>query len=325
MEPLVSVIIPVYNSERYLAEAIFSVLNQTWRNLELIIVDDGSTDSSLSIAKTFERENVTVIHQENKGASAARNRGLNEAKGKYIQYLDGDDVLAPEKIALQLAISNHYPGAIVTGPVIHFFEDENRLEKEIQHSWIKEQNDGPVDFLTKLYAGELIDPTLGGMIALHTWLCPRDILDKAGNWNEELTVDDDGEYFCRVILASDGVKYAPDAVSYYRKYRNNKSLSGSRSFRSYQSLVKAIDLKYDHLKNLVNDQLLFNKIFTVLYNEAAVNAYPQFKKISDYAIGRAHSLSGLRPRYKAGPFSNILIKIIGWRIVRYFNYYRHGF
>src|SRR5580698_4662849 len=97
MPPLVSIIIPSYNSENHLAETIKSALSQTWVNKEIIIIDDGSTDSSVQIAKGFE-SNVKVLVQKNKGASAARNAGLKEAKGDYIQFLDSDDLLSPDKI-----------------------------------------------------------------------------------------------------------------------------------------------------------------------------------------------------------------------------------
>ncbi len=102
--PLVSILIPCYNSEQWLAETIESALAQTWKNIEIIIVDDGSTDNSLAIAKSFESSIVKVISQENKGASTARNIALKEAQGDFIQYLDADDLLAPDKIELQVGL-----------------------------------------------------------------------------------------------------------------------------------------------------------------------------------------------------------------------------
>jgi glycosyltransferase involved in cell wall biosynthesis len=85
--PLVSIIIPVYNAASFINETINSALQQTWPNKEIIIVDDGSTDDSLILAKKFEGDIVKIFSQQNKGASAARNKGLAEAKGDYIQFL----------------------------------------------------------------------------------------------------------------------------------------------------------------------------------------------------------------------------------------------
>lgn len=91
MKPLVSILIACYNSEKWLAETLDSALAQTWKDLEIIIVDDGSTDNSLSVAKSFESSTVKVIYQKNKGQSAAENKALQEAQGDFIQYLDADD------------------------------------------------------------------------------------------------------------------------------------------------------------------------------------------------------------------------------------------
>ena len=99
-QPLVSILIPCYNSEKWLAETLESALAQTWQNKEIIVVDDGSTDSSLEIAKTFESNKVKVLRQDNRGASAARNLGLTNAQGDFIQYLDADDLLSEDKISL---------------------------------------------------------------------------------------------------------------------------------------------------------------------------------------------------------------------------------
>ena len=104
MKPLVSILIPAYNAEQWLAETLQSALAQTWQNKEIIVVNDGSTDCSASVARQFESCGVKVISQENKGASAARNRAFQEAKGDFIQYLDADDLLAPDKIERQVQL-----------------------------------------------------------------------------------------------------------------------------------------------------------------------------------------------------------------------------
>ncbi len=100
--PLVSICIPVHNAERWINNTILSALAQTWDNKEIIIVDDGSTDETLKIAKNFESKNLKVISQSNKGACAARNLSLSFAQGDYIQWLDADDILHPQKIESQL-------------------------------------------------------------------------------------------------------------------------------------------------------------------------------------------------------------------------------
>src|SRR2546425_6261438 len=102
MQPLVSILIPAYNAEPWIADTIRSALAQTWPRKEIIVVDDGSRDQTLSIARQFASKNVSVVTQENQGASAARNRALALSQGKFIQWLDADDLIAPDKIAKQV-------------------------------------------------------------------------------------------------------------------------------------------------------------------------------------------------------------------------------
>jgi len=100
---LVSVLVPSYNSEVYLQECLESALAQTYPNVEIIVVDDGSTDSSLEIAKRFEPRGVLVISQSNRGQAGALNTAFDASTGDYIQYLDADDMLDPRKIEIQVA------------------------------------------------------------------------------------------------------------------------------------------------------------------------------------------------------------------------------
>ncbi len=107
-KPLISVTIPVYNTERYLAEAVESVLAQTYRPLEVIVIDDGSTDSSAAIIKSF-APLVTYLYQPNAGSSAARNRGASISKGEYLAFLDADDLWVEGKLEMQMRAFQQNP------------------------------------------------------------------------------------------------------------------------------------------------------------------------------------------------------------------------
>src|SRR6266404_1919322 len=102
MAPLVSILIPAYNAEAWIVDTIRSALGQTWPRKEIIVVDDGSRDQTLSIARQFASETVSVVSQENQGAAAARNKAFEMSQGDYIQWLDADDLLSPDKIAKQM-------------------------------------------------------------------------------------------------------------------------------------------------------------------------------------------------------------------------------
>jgi glycosyltransferase involved in cell wall biosynthesis len=97
--PLVSILIPAYNAEPWIAETIGSALAQTWSNKEIIVVDDGSSDQTLRIAKLFAGKTVSVVTQVNQGAAAARNRAYSLCQGDYIQWLDADDLLDRDKVS----------------------------------------------------------------------------------------------------------------------------------------------------------------------------------------------------------------------------------
>lgn len=247
-EPLVSIIVPLYNAEKYIGEAIASAMAQTWPFKEILVVDDGSTDRSLSIAQTYQSDWVKVISQPNKGASAARNTGLKHATGNFIQFLDADDLLSEDKIELQVKALKNAPGKIAVCSTIHF--TDGSPHKDSTPSAYEEQflidSDNPAWFLTHLWGGYGDN---GSMVQPNAWLTPREIIEKAGPWNETLTVDDDGEYFCRVLLQANGI-VKTGGYNYYRKYTNNNfSLSASKLEKHYTSLIHSLGLRYDHISS----------------------------------------------------------------------------
>src|SRR5260370_33410493 len=109
MKPLVSILIPAFNSEKWIAETLHSAVAQTWEPKEIIVVDDGSTDRTLAIARQFESDQLRVVTHKNQCASATRNKALSLCHGDYIQYLDADDLMAPDKIARQMEALGQSP------------------------------------------------------------------------------------------------------------------------------------------------------------------------------------------------------------------------
>lgn len=113
--PMLSIIIPVYNKEKYLTETLNSVLAQTYTNSEVLLINDGSSDNSLRICKEFHGkcERIRIINQENSGASAARNQGIEAAKGKYVIMLDADDTIEPTMHEVMIAKAEEHCADIV--------------------------------------------------------------------------------------------------------------------------------------------------------------------------------------------------------------------
>src|SRR5215510_1057945 len=122
MKPLVSILIPAYNAELCIAQTIESALAQTWEPKEIIVVDDGSKDQTLTVARRFSSAGVTVVSQPNQGAAAARNKAFSLSRGEYIQWLDADDLLSPDKITKQMeaALSHGAKRTLFSSEWAHF-------------------------------------------------------------------------------------------------------------------------------------------------------------------------------------------------------------
>ena len=208
MKPLVSILIPAYNAERWIAETVQSAIAQTWPRKEIIIVDDGSTDQTFSIARTFASKEVRVVSQQNHGAAGTRNYALSLSQGDYIQWLDADDLLLPEKVAKQMeAVGERQDTRTLLSSAWGFFAYRTDHAKFSPTSlW----NDlSPVDWLLRKLSQNLYMQTA-------TWLVSRELTDAAGPWDTRLLIDDDGEYFCRVILASNGTRFVAESKILYR-------------------------------------------------------------------------------------------------------------
>ncbi|RXJ46039.1 glycosyltransferase family 2 protein [Gelidibacter gilvus] len=226
---LVSVIIPMYNSSEFIKETLNSVSDQTYKDIEIIVVDDNSTDGCFELVNKLNRPNLKLVKNPRKGACAARNYGFEISKGEYIQYLDADDLLSPNKIHDQMNLASKFGlNAIYFCEWIRFvgFIDEYATN----HQFINKNYDQAYMWLNDSWSGK-------GMAAVHSWLVPRQIIIMAGQWNEDLLINQDGEFFTRVLVNASSIKYATSAKVYYRS-GNPDSISQSQN----TSWVKADSL-----------------------------------------------------------------------------------
>jgi glycosyltransferase involved in cell wall biosynthesis len=129
MNPAVSVMMPVYNAERYIAEAVQSILDQTFADFELLVVDDGSTDRSPSILRRFADRDprVRLVSRENRGISATRNELLSMALGEYVAVMDADDVSLPERLAVEVAYLRAHPDVVCVASQVHVIDELGRF------------------------------------------------------------------------------------------------------------------------------------------------------------------------------------------------------
>src|SRR5262249_33099886 len=162
---------------------------QTWKRLEVIVVENGSSDASVRVAQRYESASVKVLECKRDGASAARNVGLERACGDFIQFLDADDVLDRNKIRAQIERLASAPrSSVASSAWTRFRLSPNEAAFVAEPVW---GDLGPEEFLIASWLG-------GGMMPNFAWLTPRDVIKKAGPWNERLSLNDDGEFFCRV-------------------------------------------------------------------------------------------------------------------------------
>jgi glycosyltransferase involved in cell wall biosynthesis len=239
---LVSILVPAYNKEGWIEDTIKSALAQTWQNKELIIVDDGSKDRTLDVIRRFESAAVKVVAQENQGACAARNTAYSLAQGTYIQWLDADDLLHPQKIEAQMRgiPDGTRERCLRTAAFGSFYFRPSKAQFCPTGLW---QNLSPSEWMiTKFTERAWLNPT--------SWLVSRTVSDLAGNWDARLSPSgaDDGEYICRLVTKVDQVEFVPDSRCYYRI--GNLSSLNHNSERALGSLLLALTLCIRHLLSI---------------------------------------------------------------------------
>ena len=217
--PLVSICMPVYNGARFLSYTIDNILAQSYRNIELIIVDDGSTDDSYNIARQYvnksKRGGGKVFSQSNEGAFSARNRALKESTGEYIMFMDCDDFISHHKIQRQIEIlQENDPYTIVSCEWDIFCS--NIQEAAFPNRCVYRNYHNPIDMLIEML-------NKGEMMLNSCWMMSQELIKSAGYWDCRFTINDDGVYFSKVLASASKVIFCPDARVYYR--RGHASLS----------------------------------------------------------------------------------------------------
>lgn len=208
MNPLVSILVPAYNAQNYIEDTLRSAVGQTWPRKEIVIVDDGSTDQTAAIARKFESPTVRLVTQKNQGAAAARNKAFSLSQGDYIQWLDADDLIAPDKISKQMEQLDKCSSrrTVLSSSWAKFMYRCNRAEFVPTSLW---HDLTPAEWMIRQMEDNVYMQTA-------TWLVSREVTQAAGPWDTRLLGDDDGEYFSRVLLASDGTHFVPESKVYYR-------------------------------------------------------------------------------------------------------------
>lgn len=232
-KPLVSIVIPVYNKVSFIRETLEAALSQTYQEIEIVLIDDGSTDGSYIVLKEYYERNpdkIVLVGQENQGVSAANNKALEIARGEYIQFLDADDLLSPNKIEKQVnLLGDKGTFAMASCEWLTFVNNPENHQK-----WrlnIFKDYSNPMEMLFDLYNnGEMMQPGV--------YLCSKELIEKAGTWNEKLTINQDGEFFMRVLLQAEQILFEPESKVYYRK-PGQMNVSQQKSYSASKSLLES--------------------------------------------------------------------------------------
>lgn len=224
--PLVSILIPCYNAEQWIEETINSALKQTYENKEVIVIDDGSTDGSWDIIRKFEN-NIYSFQTENRGGGVTRNHLLGISKGEWVQYLDADDYLNPNKIADQISFTEQYPGADI---LYSSFTLESRWNNEVimKYMPVPEQRD-PWILLVKWNL-----PQIGAV------LFRREALIDIGGWKEDQPCCQEFELYIRLLKAGKHFRYTDCSGAVYRKWSKDSVCEKDR-METYRQRLQVID------------------------------------------------------------------------------------
>ena len=320
MSPFISVVIPVYNAEKFIAKAITSVLNQTFQDFELIIVDNGSTDNSLKVINQFRDSRINLFSQPNRGQCKALNLGLEKAKGKFIKFLDADDYV--NNVHLEKMIC-----------IVKLLEENEADKTLILSRWQRFANDGdlfpivdraewcdskPIDFITKAIGNG------PDMLPGWQWLIPRKIIDSAGCWNENLGLGNDFEFSVRLILASDKIRFSPNSIVYYRSNLKT-NMSSDTSLPTILSVLSSSRIAIKNILCTSDDEKLRRACADKL-QIWLMSYYPYINSsIVKEVEEDIRALGGSDANADWDKGMLFFKKLIGWKATKMLQYYYYNF
>lgn len=227
-KPLVSILIPLYNAEKYIEETITRALMQTYPNIELVIVDDHSTDNSLGIAQKYASEKVHIYSNPKKGGNAARNYAFEKCSGEYVKFMDADDYMDDCMIEYQLKrlLAEKEPeGCVAFSPVIMRFadsRDQYQQGRSIDHDYMP-----GIELLIDIWRGK-------GWHCPHCHLMHRSLVKKANLWDETVLKNQDGEFFARIYAAATKAISVKTVNAIWRQTHNGVSRQTSeKAWKSF--------------------------------------------------------------------------------------------
>ena len=304
--PTVSVCLPCRNAAPFLKAALDSILAQTYQALEIIVVDDGSTDGSAEILRGYRCKGVKVIHQSCGSAAMARNRALREATGDYVKFFDADDLMSPGMVEQQMQRLAGRDDAVATSEWGRFQQDDLSTFRSNPEKVWRDMDAG--DWLVEAWrdARPMMQPGL--------FLIPRRILEAAGPWDGSLTLIDDFEFFARVLCHSRDVRFTQGAILYYRSGVTG-SLSGRKTRQAVESAFQALLKGTGHLLATRGDPAAKTSCANLL-QDFIYTYYPEHPDLRKMMENRIRELGGSTLPPGGPPRFQTLRRWTGWKVAR---------
>lgn len=305
--PLVSICIPAYNAAEFIETTLNCLINQSYRNIEIIVVDDHSKDETFIKALNLQDERIKILKNKKKGACSARNFAYQNASGEYFIFFDADDLVEADFIKTQLNTLGAAGSNVVvsnwgrfTGNSVSTFQIDPFIIKHDMsfYEWI-------INYWT-FYK----HTTPPGRV-----LMPRTIIEKAGLWNENLSLNDDFEFFTRIFLNSSLIQYNDKGIFYYRS--GVGGLSSIVSSKAYESYFNTLDLSLKRVQERFPNDKNIALACANLWQMFIYHIYPYKKNMSKRAEAEVQRLGGANIRFPAGGKTEFLLKTVGWRLTKH--------
>lgn len=283
----ISVVVPLYNKEKAIANTIESILNQTISDFELIVVDDGSKDNSLQVAQSMQNARMRVIHKDNGGVSSARNRGIREAKGDYIALLDGDDLWEPTFLEEMIKMINDFPKAAMWGVSIAFIMGGK------YYKWEQGMGNGYRGYVENYFGTKHSDLYCSSSVVIR-----KDVFEKVGYFDERISSSEDLDMWYRIILRYP-VAFYDKVLVYYNRDAENRVASDTKVRFPLTKDIKYYFEKFigEFERNPKFSHFMNNYVAAELLMEGYYFGSKQERKDSDKVVKKLR-YQDIHPKYK---------------------------
>lgn len=282
--PLVSVIIPAYNAKKFVCEALESVFTQSYRPIEVIVIDDGSTDRTAEVVESYQtrrinKERLIFIHQQNAGPSAARNAGINVAKSKYIAFLDSDDIWTKDKLFRQVQLMETHPDTGLLFGNTRRFSRDNILVPSLFEQKGYDLNFFGEDFYLRHAYNKIL--TNGNFITTGTVMLRRECIERVGNFDENLRYSEDMDLWLRIAVRYP-IAYSKDIYMLRRIHEHNVSENVEAMYLGFIAVIRKHGEQYPEA--IRQNEINISKSYQDKYYELGYIFFSknEFKKARNY-------------------------------------------